>query len=85
QELLEEKILSFSIKKFLNRLFDSLSRTQKRMIQFRFYKQMEYAETCEILDLIYQSVRTLTCRAISRMWEAYQKKHFVAERNKNCE
>lgn len=61
QELLEEKILSFGRKKLLNRLFDSLSRTQKRMIQLRFYKQIEYAETCEILDLSYQSARTLTC------------------------
>ncbi len=67
QELLEEKELSFSRKKLLNRLFDNLTSNQKRIIHLRFYQQMEYNEICEVLQLNYQSAKTLTYRAVSRM------------------
>ena len=73
EDIMANKEQRFNRKKLLNSLFDTLTATQKRLINLRFYQQMEYEEICEILKLSYQSARTLTYRAICRMRKDYQK------------
>ena len=73
EDIMSKKEQRFNRKKLLNSLFDTLTATQKRLINLRFYQQMEYEEICEVLQLNYQSARTLTYRAICRMRKAYQK------------
>lgn len=71
QELYENKALRLSRKKLLQQLFGYLTKKQRQIIQLRFYQGMEYEEICEVLEINYQSVRTLTYRAIAKMREAH--------------
>ena len=69
--LINEEI-THSQKKFLKEAFRSLSKRQKRVIFLRYKLQMEYDEICKVLDINYQSARTLVYRAINKMKETYQ-------------
>ena len=71
QELYDNKAFHLSRRKLLQRLFGYLTKKQRQIIQLRFYQVMEYEESCEILEINYQSVRTLTYRAIVKMREAH--------------
>jgi RNA polymerase sigma factor (sigma-70 family) len=71
QELYDNKAFRLSRRKLLQRLFGYLTKKQRQIIQLRFYQGMEYEEICEILEINYQSVRTLTYRAIVKMREAH--------------
>jgi DNA-directed RNA polymerase specialized sigma24 family protein len=72
QEYYENRAFRLSRKKLLHRLFGYLTGKQRKIIQLRFYQKMEYSEICEIMEMEYQSTRTLTYRAIMKMREAYR-------------
>ena len=70
-EQFEHHEMQQSKKMLFRKVFRSLSWRQKRVIYLRYHMKMDYNQICEILQLNYQSARTLVYRSIQRMRDAY--------------
>lgn len=70
-EQFEHYEMQQSKKMLFRKVFRSLSWRQKRVIYLRYHMKMDYNQICEILQLNYQSARTLVYRSIQKMRDAY--------------
>jgi len=70
-EQFEHLEMQQSKKMLVRKVFRALSWRQKRVIYLRYHMKMDYNQICEILQLNYQSARTLVYRSIQKMRDAY--------------
>ncbi|MDD3077475.1 MAG: sigma-70 family RNA polymerase sigma factor [Proteiniphilum sp.] len=67
QELWIENEEENDKKRLVNRLLSGLTRHQREAIHLRFFEGLSYDEISEIMQINYQSVKTLIHRAVSRL------------------
>ena len=67
QELWIENEEENDKKRLVNRLLSGLTRHQREAIHLRFIEGLSYDEISEIMQINYQSVKTLIHRAVSRL------------------
>ncbi len=76
-ESVENDEMAYSRKKRIRQILCQLSRKQERIIYLRYYMKMDYDEICKILDMNYQSARTLIYRSIRKMREFYREVRLI--------
>ena len=65
--LLKRTVRKYDKQRLVNRLLSGLTRNQREAMHLRFFEGLSYDEIAEIMQINYQSVKTLIYRSVSKI------------------